>query len=759
MATRPTEPRNLLTRYWFISALIVVFLVALPGLLLHFLSLVGAENAVNRWLQDTFNLSYGVAVPWYGILLLLLLPLLILLLYFLKLKRRPLQVPSTFLWRKSIEDLHVNSLLQWLRQNVLLLLQLLVVVGLLYGTLNLRYHSRSGHGKHYILLIDNSASMSASDVAPTRLDWAKQQALQEIDAAGDEDAGMVIEFNDSARPVQTRTSDRELLRRAVRGIQPTERTTNITEALRLAESLANRLHSAENEVSRPEVETPGVERKYAEIVGTPTEVHIYSDGRFPDVEDFKLGNLKPLFHAAGLPGPKNVRNVAITACNASRDEKDPRKVRVFVGLKNYCPFAVGARVKMEMLVNGRRDAERDKPFEDVVSLNPLAEDTPGNGEVVFLLENLDNAAEVELHVHITDLRDKQGNTVADHFPLDDRAWLVLGVVRKARVLVVTDGNSVLRAFFAKNAGTQAIARVDFITSADLKGEKYLKPALNGAYDLVVFDRCGPAKEDEMPRANTFFIGYPPPPWKEKGNADDTHVVESVRQPHVKGWMARHALMNELTALHEIAIDEAFRMKDLPQHTPRLLEAGNDTPLLLTLNRGAFTDLVMTFPLFTRDGKWNTDWSVHHTSWPIFLANVLWTLGNVGDAVGEEPVRPGQVRAIWPDAAVDTIQVTPPGGGPHTVRRGHQPAFLWGDTEHVGIYTATWEGGGRRSFAVNLLDPQESNLEPRAALKIGQDKVDAGGTPGQPHEIWRWVVLGALALLVLEWYIYNRRISI
>src|SRR5258708_4177295 len=100
-----------LARYWFPLALGVLFLLALPGIVLLILSLFGQESAVNGWLQDHFNLSYNVNVPGWAGLLLLLLPFLILLLYFLKLKRKPLQVPSTFLWRKSIEDLHVNSLL------------------------------------------------------------------------------------------------------------------------------------------------------------------------------------------------------------------------------------------------------------------------------------------------------------------------------------------------------------------------------------------------------------------------------------------------------------------------------------------------------------------------------------------------------------------------------------------------------------------------------------------------------------------------
>lgn len=61
-------------------------------------------------------------VQW---LLILLVPPAVLSLYFLKLKHRELAVPSTLLWRKTLEDVHVNSIWQRLRKNILLYLQLL----------------------------------------------------------------------------------------------------------------------------------------------------------------------------------------------------------------------------------------------------------------------------------------------------------------------------------------------------------------------------------------------------------------------------------------------------------------------------------------------------------------------------------------------------------------------------------------------------------------------------------------------------------
>ena len=104
-----------------------------------------------------------------------LVPAAILALYFLKLKRQPLEVPSTYLWSRTIEDLHVNSIWQRLRQSLLLFLQLLLIALLMLACLRPGWRGAQLVGNRFIFLVDTSASMSATDIEPTRLEAAKQQ--------------------------------------------------------------------------------------------------------------------------------------------------------------------------------------------------------------------------------------------------------------------------------------------------------------------------------------------------------------------------------------------------------------------------------------------------------------------------------------------------------------------------------------------------------------------------------------------------------
>src|SRR5207244_1060208 len=98
---------------------------------------------------------------------------------------------------------------------------------------------------------------------------------------------------------------------------------------------------------------PGKERTYVSAEGVPTEVHLYSDGRFPDLPDFALGQLNLSYHTAGKLGKESVHNVGIVNFNATRDEEDPTKLRIFGSVRNYSPKEVQVRVECEVRVNGQ----------------------------------------------------------------------------------------------------------------------------------------------------------------------------------------------------------------------------------------------------------------------------------------------------------------------------------------------------------------------------------------------------------------------
>ena len=753
MNRRPDDWLSLLQRFWFPVSVVGLIVLGIPGLFLFGLNVFGGEENLNAWLLTNFQLTYHIPFPWWLSLFLLLVPFAIILLYFLRLKRKPISVPSTFLWKKSIEDLHVNALFQWLRQNLLLLLQLLAVVAMIYAIMDFKLHGRTQEARYYILLIDNSASMSARDAEPTRLEWAKLEALKELDAASDSDVGMVIKFNSSAEIVQSYTNNRGALRQAVMSIEPTQKPTRIEEALSLADSLANPTRSADDNSVKPADVTPGKERTYVSAEGVATAVHLYSDGRFPDMPEFPLGNIAIAYHLAGKPGPENTNNVAVVTFNAVRDDQDASKMQAFVRVANFRPKPVQAELELEVTVNGQVKGIQKKPLsllarqvstmQEQGKEESTVRDVPGEAAVIFELSDVNDRDITTLHVKLVGVK--------DDLPADDEAWLVVGVVRKARILLVGEPNEILNAFFDDNA-TLDVANVTRMKPADLSRDVYRKAAQNGDFDLVIFDRCGPAAEDDMPRANTIFIGYPPPPWKPADMA-------KVTNPQIKGWMHKHPTLRYLVALQEIGIAEAFKLKDLPSRTPRLMEIDQNVTIMFTLNRQLYSDLVMTFPILNAKSEWNSNWPLQ-PSFPLFLRNVIYTYGNISDGASEEALQAGQVKTLRPDVPVSDVEVTDPAGNVQKIERGSRTEFTYGQTNKLGLYKVGWsDRKWQRSFAVNLLDIDESSIEPRPSVQIGAKEVKAGQETRQPRDLWKWLIVAALGLLLLEWYVYNKRIFV
>ena len=267
------------------------------------------------------------------------LPLLIAL-YFLKLKRKPLKVPSTFLWKRAVQDLQVNAPFQRIRNSLLLWIQLLLLLLLLIVWARPAREAAVATGDRVVLVIDRSASMNAMDGAggATRLEEAKAAALELVDGLSGSAGAMVVTFAQRAATVQAFTSDKGLLRRAIADVRPSDQRSRLEPALAVAEQLV----AAGGE---------GADGDDASALG----VYVFSDGRVQrDAAE------EPALPGAELNfvrlGRADTANVGLVQCSARRDPEDPGAVRVFAALGNSGPEA--ATLNLTLTRDGRVEQTR-----------------------------------------------------------------------------------------------------------------------------------------------------------------------------------------------------------------------------------------------------------------------------------------------------------------------------------------------------------------------------------------------------------------
>lgn len=107
-----------------------------------------------------------------------LIPVLILL-YMLKIKRNNYYVSALKFWEKIAQDIQVQKPWQKLIISTLLILQILAVV-LFIIAIAKPVISGAREERDAVIIIDNSLSMEATDIKPSRLDEAKRQAISVI---------------------------------------------------------------------------------------------------------------------------------------------------------------------------------------------------------------------------------------------------------------------------------------------------------------------------------------------------------------------------------------------------------------------------------------------------------------------------------------------------------------------------------------------------------------------------------------------------
>ena len=679
--------------------------------------------------------------PWQWMILLAIPPA-VLSLYFLKLKRKQLAVPSTMLWRKAVEDVHVNSIWQRLRKNLLLLLQLLFLALLILACLRPGWSGQSRIGERRIYIIDNSASMQATDVDPTRLDAAKKRVRELIEETSSDDVGMLIAFSDRADVRQGFTKERSKLLSSLDSIQPTMHNTDLTEALRAAAGLANPGRSSFEDLTDIQV---------ADAV--PATVYLLSDGGFGDLGDFDVGKLQIEYIPIGEP---TTANVGIVSFAVQRSEDKENQLEAFARIMNHGNSQVSFTASLEL--DGKLlDAS-------TVTIEPNAE-----AGLLFELSELEQG------------QLKLTADYADSLTADNVAYAAIRPDRPINVLLITPGNSALETAL-QTARVQQIASLQVEGVSFLVDPKYSEAANSSVYDLIVFDQCSPTT---MPQSNTLFIGSLPPkdpsnvakvePTKTEAPATETQPVASDKvasQPQ-SDWVFgelqgpvivldvnRSNPMTQYLEMGSVGIVEAHTVK--PPESGDILMIGDAGPLFGIAPRGPFQDAVLGFSIVQATDQGvavNTDWG-RKRSFPVFVYSAVEFLGG-GIAESSAPtVQPGWPIGLRLPSRFKNFEVAFPNGTRTELVQADESRSIFTQTDQPGSYAVFADGLERpiESFCVNLFSPRESNLATEANIKMGFEKVAASNATVQARqETWRWILLAGLAMLVVEWIVFNRRV--
>lgn len=320
-----------------------------------------------------------------GFALGLLLPVIVAL-YLLKLRRTERAVSSTYLWRRVVRDVEANAPWQKLRPNLLLVLQLLFLLALVVALARPFTRASGISGEAAILIIDSSASMSATDSAPTRLEAAKARARQLVDDMPDTTRVTVIEAGQEASVRLASSRDRREAQLAVNAISPGTGGSDLEVALELASAVAAR--------------QPG------------TEIVVLSDGRVELPERMVLkGTLTYL--PVGVSG----ENQAITLFNL--ETRPAGGLAAFAQVRNYGKEAVTRR--LSLYADGQLFNAYDLALE-------------AGGEQALVIEDLPaGVARVEARL-----------SGADVLALDDAAFALPPAAQRVRITLVTPGNIFLQ---------------------------------------------------------------------------------------------------------------------------------------------------------------------------------------------------------------------------------------------------------------------------------------------------------------------------
>jgi len=254
------------------------------------------------------NLTHPFALAWAA----LAIPIVIF--YILKIRLRRVPVSTILFWEQIFEEKRPRSLWQRLRHLISLLVQIAFLLLLVLALAEPFFRWELRQARRLVLVVDNSASMNATDVAPSRLAKAKAEGKTIIDGLRFLDEVAIVSAGSEPRVYCGLTGHQRTLRTALESIQATDGPTRVKDAVALARRLL-------------------ADHKNRKVV-------ILSDGAFDDAATLAKDKDVELVSVGSRAG-----NVGITRLQVRRSLLDPIGYQILAEVTNSSDQEVQCRLE------------------------------------------------------------------------------------------------------------------------------------------------------------------------------------------------------------------------------------------------------------------------------------------------------------------------------------------------------------------------------------------------------------------------------
>jgi len=614
----------------------------------------------------------------------ILLPLIVVL-YLLKLRRVERRVSSTYLWRRMVRDLEANAPWQRLRRNLLLFIQLLFLSALILALARPYIWSEDFSGLSAILIVDTSASMAATDVAPNRLENAKQQIYQLVNSLAQDVPITLISAGIQARVQVASSLDRRHISQTIQNLQVEMGPSDIETALQLASAIAAR---------QPQ-----------------TVIDIYTDGGASLPSNLTVNGQLQIISIGSNGDNQAITRLLLEPSPGGED------TTAFIQVVNYSDVEVLRRLKVT--VDGAPFHVIDISLAGREELSLLVEAIPINSEFV----------EAQLF---------PSTTTEDYLSIDDLAFSVNRQQEPLQVNLVSSGNRFLETALSLLPWVQ-LTRTDPGSSGTLLES-----------DITVIDTALPLTTT-FPAGNLFFIS--------PVNSTEFFSVTGVLEHPIPVPATDNLDLLEFISLADVNILDGIEIP-LPDYAePIIISAGEGTqkghPLLFVGESGGRRLVVQSFSLQHSDLPLQV-------AFPLLIANLIqWLAPEHLYSIPSQSVPGSAVAIILPlsitnPGAGQVVTVTRP-DGQKIEQQAREGRVIYSDTSQIGVYTVETNGSPAQKFAVNLFSGQESEIKPSSLVTAAPVESQGinGSAQNNRQEWWRIFAFLALALLVLEWFVFHR----